>query len=90
MESQENDPESILNWTRALISLRKNSEALWADSRFIPIFNEEQPYPMVYLRSNGTETFLTVLYADLGYTNPTSFRRAFKKKYGVAPNAIRE
>lgn len=68
MESQENDPESILNWTRALISLRKNSKALWADSRFIPIFNEEQPYPMVYLRSNGTETFLIVL-------NPTSERK---------------
>ena len=68
VESQENDPESILNWTRALISLRKNSKALWADSRFIPIFNEEQPYPMVYLRSNGTETFLIVL-------NPTSERK---------------
>ncbi|MDY3656602.1 MAG: AraC family transcriptional regulator [Lachnospiraceae bacterium] len=30
------------------------------------------------------------LYMAVGYNNLTSFRRAFKKKYGVAPNAIRE
>ena len=29
------------------------------------------------------------LYVAVGYNNLTSFRRAFKKKYGVAPNAIR-
>ena len=68
VESQDHDPESILNWTRALISLRKNSEALWADSKFIPIFNEKQPYPMVYLRSNGKETLLIAL-------NPTGAKK---------------
>lgn len=68
VESQDNDPNSILNWTRGLIELRKNSGALWADSRFIPIFNEKQPYPMVYLRSNGEETFLVAL-------NPTSEKK---------------
>lgn len=61
VESQDKDPESILNWTRELIALRKSSEALWADNKFIPIFNESQPYPMVYLRSNGKETFLIAL-----------------------------
>lgn len=61
VESQDKDPESILNWTRELIALRKSSEALWADSKFIPVFNESQPYPMVYLRSNGKETFLIAL-----------------------------
>ena len=30
------------------------------------------------------------LYMAVGYNNLTSFRREFKKKYGVAPNAIRE
>ena len=29
------------------------------------------------------------LYVAVGYNNLTSFRRAFKKKYGIAPNAIR-
>lgn len=69
VESQDKDPESILNWTRELITLRKSSEALWADSKFIPIFNESQPYPMVYLRSNGKETFLIAL-------NPTGTRKS--------------
>lgn len=69
VESQDKDPESILNWTRELIDLRKSSEALWADSKFIPVFNESQPYPMVYLRSNGKETFLIAL-------NPTGTRKS--------------
>ena len=69
VESQDEDPESILNWTRELIALRKSSEALWADSKFIPVFNESQPYPMVYLRSNGKETFLIAL-------NPTGTRKS--------------
>ena len=69
VESQDKDPESILNWTRELIALRKSSEALWADSKFIPIFNESQPHPMVYLRSNGKETFLIAL-------NPTGTRKS--------------
>lgn len=68
-ESQDKDPESILNWTRELIALRKSSEALWADSKFIPVFNESQPYPMVYLRSNGKDTFLIAL-------NPTGTRKS--------------
>lgn len=68
VESQDKDPKSILNWTRELIALRKSSEALWADSKFIPVFNESQPYPMVYLRSNGKETFLIAL-------NPTGTRK---------------
>ena len=69
VESQDKDPESILNWTRELIALRKSSEALWADSKFIPVFNESQPYPMVYLSSNGKETFLIAL-------NPTGTRKS--------------
>ena len=37
-----------------------------------------------------TNVKITDLYISVGYNNLTSFRRAFKKKYGVAPNAIRE
>ena len=77
VESQDNDPESILNWTRELIALRKTSEALWADSKFLPIFHEEQPYPMIYLRTNGTETFLIAL-------NPTGTRKSVKVNAEVA------
>lgn len=37
-----------------------------------------------------TNIKITDLYVAVGYNNLTSFRRAFKKKYGVAPNALRE
>lgn len=33
---------------------------------------------------------LTNLYMDLGYTNPTSFRRAFKKHFGMTPSEMRQ
>ncbi len=33
---------------------------------------------------------LTTLYADLGYTNAASFRRAFKKYYGITPSEMRD
>lgn len=65
VESQDDDPNSLLNWTRSLIALRKEHGALWADSRFIPIFNAENPYPMVYLRTDGEESILVAL-------NPTA------------------
>lgn len=36
-----------------------------------------------------TNARISTLYMELGYNNPTSFRRAFKKVYGVSPNALR-
>ncbi|MBO4426935.1 MAG: alpha-amylase [Bacteroidales bacterium] len=68
VESQENDPESLLNWTRGLIALRKATPAFWADSEFTPVFNEKQPYPMVYTRSDGTDTYMVAL-------NPTGAKQ---------------
>lgn len=32
---------------------------------------------------------LSALYAELGYNNPTTFRRAFKKRYGMTPSEMR-
>ena len=66
--SQETDPSSLLNYTRALISLRKEHPALWADSRFIPVFDKSTSYPMIFLRTDGKETLMMVL-------NPTSKAR---------------
>lgn len=37
-----------------------------------------------------TDTPLSELYVSLGYNNPNSFRRAFKKVHGVAPKTIRD
>ena len=61
VESQDPDPSSLLNWTRALIGLRHAEPALWSDSEFIPVFDESHPYPMVYKRSNGSSTVLVAL-----------------------------
>jgi maltose alpha-D-glucosyltransferase/alpha-amylase len=68
VESQENDPASLLNWTRSLIALRKANPAFWADSEFVPVFNEAKPYPMVYTRSDGKETWIVAL-------NPTGVKQ---------------
>ena len=68
VESQENDPASLLNWTRSLIALRKANPAFWADSEFVPVFNEAKPYPMVYTRSDGKETWIVAL-------NPTAAKQ---------------
>lgn len=61
VESQENDPSSLLNWTRALIRLRHERPELWADSEFIPVFDAEHPYPMVFKRTDGAKTILVAL-----------------------------
>lgn len=37
-----------------------------------------------------TKNKISDLYLELGYNNPNSFRRAFKKIYGVSPATIRE
>ena len=37
-----------------------------------------------------TDTGLNELYIAVGYNNSTSFRRAFKKVYGITPSAMRE
>ncbi len=33
---------------------------------------------------------LSTLYTELGYNNPTTFRRAFKKRYGITPSEMRD
>ena len=67
--SQETDPQSLLNWTRKLIALRKNTPAFWADSDLSPVFDPAHPYPMVYTRSDGNQTWLVAL-------NPTGKKRS--------------
>lgn len=61
VESQDKDPESLLNWTRVLIELRKTTPAFQADSRWTPLYDEAHPYPMVYTRSDGKDTYLVAL-----------------------------
>ena len=78
MESQENDPESLLNWTRRLIEFRKTTPAFWADSEFTPVYNAQKPYPMVYTRSEGKETWIVAL-------NPTGKKQVVNLPAGICP-----
>lgn len=43
----------------------------------------------IYMLKN-TDIKISDLYSVLGYNNITSFRRAFKKNFGIAPNLVRE
>lgn len=43
----------------------------------------------IYMLKN-TDIKISDIYKELGYNNITSFRRAFKKNFGMAPNLVRE
>lgn len=65
VESQDKDPESLLNWTRKLIALRKSSPAFHSDGFWEPVYPDTGAYPMVYRRYRSDENYVIVL-------NPTS------------------
>ena len=55
--AQQEDPKSLLNYVRALIRLRSESEALGNQGEWRLISSPDQPYPMVYLREKGSERY---------------------------------
>ncbi len=58
---EEQDSNSLLNYTRKLIQLRKSSKALSADGDWQLLSDVNKPYPMVYNRSAGGESFCIIL-----------------------------
>lgn len=82
VEMSENDPNSLLNFTRELISLRAAHPALGNDGEWKLINGLENPYPMVYERVSGDERCVIVL-------NPTSKKVTTTiASQGVAPSVI--
>ena len=65
VEKSENDPNSLLNYTRTLIQLRKDYPVIGADADWRLVNGLETPYPMVYERTLGSEKCIIVL-------NPTA------------------
>ncbi|MDE7437288.1 MAG: alpha-amylase [Muribaculaceae bacterium] len=61
VEVQENDPNSVLNFTRALIKLRHDHPMLANAGNWETISDQSKPYPWVYERSNGTERYIVAL-----------------------------
>ena len=58
---QEADPNSLLNRTRALITLRHSEPALANYAEFVPIYAEKNAYPFVYARAAGKDVVLVML-----------------------------
>ena len=61
VEKEENDPASLLNYTRTILKLRKEVKALGADADWKLVSSLDQPYPMVYERKLGNERCYVVL-----------------------------
>jgi glycosidase len=61
VESQERDPDSLLNHLRNLAALRREHPALGGDGDFKPLFAEKGRYPFIYRRKLGSETIIVAL-----------------------------
>jgi maltose alpha-D-glucosyltransferase / alpha-amylase len=80
--TEENDPASMLNFTRVLLRLRREHPALANAADFQPLYAEKNKYPFVYLRAAGTERIIVAINpaeractAALGdVTTPTPIR----------------
>jgi glycosidase len=58
VEKQQDNPKSLLNQVRRLIKLRKTEPALAACAEFVPVYAQENTYPLVFVRAAGKETVL--------------------------------
>lgn len=61
VQLQENDPQSLLNRLRKLISIRKSHSTLQASANFEILYAEPGLYPLVYKRSNDQDAFLIAI-----------------------------
>lgn len=59
--SQQADANSQLNYTRALLKLRASSAAMANDGQWEFISDPKEPYPMVYRRFSGTESYIVAI-----------------------------
>ena len=58
VETEEKDPASMLNFTRALLKLRRDHPALANAADFEPVYAEQNKYPFVYLRTADSEQII--------------------------------
>ncbi len=59
--TEEGEPSSMLNFTRALLKLRREHPALANSADFQPLYAEKNKYPFVYLRLAGAERILVAI-----------------------------
>jgi len=58
VETEEKDPASMLNFTRALLKLRRDHPALANAADFQPVYAEKNKYPFVYFRTADSEEII--------------------------------
>jgi glycosidase len=56
--SQENDPDSLLNFVKLMIELRKKFPALASDGNFEPVYADPGKLPFIYKRETENESCL--------------------------------
>ena len=54
------DPNSVLNYVTDLIALRQSNPALGVEGEWKYVGDMDNPYPMIYARTLGTERFVVV------------------------------
>lgn len=97
VESQLNDPNSVLNYTKALIALRLSTPALGGNSDWEILGDMEREYPMVYSRSDGKRKYIiavnpsgnkvSVNFAKQGNDKPQPVISVGKASYKGGKNA---
>ena len=60
VEMEEKDPNSLLNFVRELIRLKKNEPALAAYAEFVPVYAKEDTYPFIFARAADNDVVLAV------------------------------
>jgi len=61
VESEERDPNSLLNRTRKLIELKHTQPALAAYAEFVPLYVKKNSYPFIYARAKDKDVVLVIL-----------------------------
>lgn len=61
VDTEEKDPNSLLNRTRKLIKLKHTEPALANYAEFIPLYARENTYPFVYARAKDNDVVLVML-----------------------------
>ena len=61
VRDQENNPQSLLQRVRELVTIRKKYPALQASTPFEVLYAKAGKYPLVYKRASDDEEFLVVL-----------------------------
>jgi maltose alpha-D-glucosyltransferase/alpha-amylase len=61
VETEEKDPNSLLNRTRRLIKLKHTEPALANYAEFVPLFAKENTYPFIYARAKDKDVVLVML-----------------------------